>query len=400
MRYQNSYVPSGIEISKAIDSRMASLREMMGASKKEWNDWCWQIDNRIDTISRLGKIIDVNDEEKKAFEKIGKKFRWGISPYFAGLIDPSDRYCPIRAQSVPSIDELLDEEATVDPMGEATTSPVQAIIRRYPDRLIINVTNQCPMFCRHCQRRRLIGQRDIHTSDAKLQEAVDYIRESPEVRDILITGGDALMLDDDRLHWLLSQLDEIPTVEIKRLGSRSPVTLPYRITSQLCKMLSKHHPLYLNVQFNHPREITKESAKACDFLTRAGIQLGNQSVLLAGVNNHVVVQRKLCQTLLRIRVKPYYLFHCKKVKGISHFRTSVESGIEIIENLRGHTSGLAIPHFVVNAPEGLGKVALSPNYIVSSGKGYIIIRTWEMKTIRYINPTRKRAVKLPVNLEP
>jgi lysine 2,3-aminomutase len=396
MRKENSLVLSGLELSKTIASRIAGIRELMGASRTEWTDWRWQLEHRVTTVSRLSRIIEITDEERREFQRIGRKFRWGISPYYASLIDPSDRYCPIRAQSVPSIEEILDEEPTIDPMGEATTSPVPAVVRRYPDRLIINVTNQCPMFCRHCQRRRRIGQRDVHTSDAKLEEAIEYVRQSPEVRDVLLTGGDALMLEDDRLHWILSQLDEIPTVQIKRIGTRSPVTLPYRITPELCKMLSKHHPLFVNTQFNHPREITKESAKACDMLSRAGIPLGNQAVLLAGVNNHIAVQRKLCQTLLQIRVRPYYLFHCKAVKGISHFRTSVDAGIEIIENLRGHTSGLAIPHFVVNAPGGLGKVAVSPNYIVSSGKGYIIIRTWEMKTVRYENPIRKRVVKLPM----
>jgi len=298
-------------------------------------------------------------------------------------------------QSVPSIEELLDSEQTLDPMGEGSTSPIPGIVRRYPDRLIINVTNQCPMFCRHCQRRRRIGQKDLHTSDSKILEAIEYIKGSPEVRDVLITGGDPLMLDDDHLHWILEQIDDIPTVEIKRIGTRCPVTLPYRITPDLCRMLSKHHPLFVNTQFNHPREITRDAAKACDQLSKAGIPLGNQTVLLAGVNNHIVVQRKLNQSLLKIRVKPYYLFHCKTVKGISHFRTSVDAGIEIIENLRGHTSGLAIPHFVVNAPGGLGKVVLSPSYVVSSGKGYVIIRTWEMKTVRYENPTRKYVVKLP-----
>jgi glutamate 2,3-aminomutase len=395
MRLENSLVLTGIESAGRISSRIKDVRNLMGCSDSEWRDWHWQIDNRICTVSKLEKIIELTEDEKKAFRRISGKFRWAISPYYASLIDPTDRNCPIRMQSVPSIEELLDSEQTMDPMGEGTTSPIPGIVRRYPDRLIINVTNQCPMFCRHCQRRRRIGQRDLHTSDSKILEAIEYIRDSPEVRDVLITGGDPLMLDDDHLHWILEQIDDIPTVEMKRIGTRCPVTLPYRITPDLCRMLSKHHPLFVNTQFNHPREITRDAAKACDRLSRAGIPLGNQTVLLAGVNNHIVVQRKLNQSLLRIRVRPYYLFHCKTVKGISHFRTSVDAGIEIIENLRGHTSGIAIPHFVVNAPGGLGKVALSPNYVVSSGKGYIIIRTWEMKTIRYENPTRKYVVKLP-----
>jgi glutamate 2,3-aminomutase len=395
MRLENSLVLTGVENANRISSRIREIKSIIGCSDSEWRDWKWHIDNRIDTVSRLQKIIELTDDEKNAFRRLSGKFRWAISPYYASLIDPDDRNCPIRMQSVPSIEELLDSEQTTDPMGEGTTSPAPGITRRYPDRLIINVTNQCPMFCRHCQRRRRIGQRDLHTSDSKILEALEYIRSSPEIRDVLITGGDPLMLDDDHLNWLLAEIDDIHTVEIKRIGTRCPVTLPYRITPELCKMLSKHHPLFVNTQFNHPREITKDSAKACDRLTRSGIQMGNQAVLLAGVNNHVVVQRKLNQSLLRIRVRPYYLFHCKTVKGISHFRTSIDAGIEIIENLRGHTSGLAVPHFVVNAPGGLGKVALSPNYVVSSGKGYVIIRTWEMKTVRYENPIRKYVVKLP-----
>jgi glutamate 2,3-aminomutase len=395
MRLENSLVLTGIENARRISSRIRDVRNLMGCSDSEWKDWHWQIDNRICTVSKLEKIIELTEDEKKAFRRISGKFRWAISPYYASLIDPIDRNCPIRMQSVPSIEELLDSEQTTDPMGEGTTSPIPGIVRRYPDRLIINVTNQCPMFCRHCQRRRRIGQRDLHTSDSKILEAIEYIKGSPEVRDVLITGGDPLMLEDDHLHWILEQIDDIPTVEIKRIGTRCPVTLPCRITPDLCRMLSKHHPLFVNTQFNHPREITRDAAKACDRLSKTGIPLGNQTVLLAGVNNHIAVQRKLNQSLLRIRVKPYYLFHCKTVKGISHFRTSVDAGIEIIENLRGHTSGLAIPHFVVNAPGGLGKVVLSPSYVVSSGKGYVIIRTWEMKTVRYENPTRKYVVKLP-----
>jgi lysine 2,3-aminomutase len=395
MRLENSLVLTGIENARRISSRIKNVRNLMGCSDSEWRDWRWQIDNRICTVSKLEKIIELTEDEKKAFRRISGKFRWAISPYYASLIDPADRNCPIRMQGVPSIEELLDSEQTLDPMGEGSTSPIPGIVRRYPDRLIINVTNQCPMFCRHCQRRRRIGQRDLHTSDSKILEAIEYIKGSPEVRDVLITGGDPLMLEDDHLHWILEQIDDIPTVEIKRIGTRCPVTLPYRITPDLRRMLSKHHPLFVNTQFNHPREITRDAAKACNMLSKAGIPLGNQTVLLAGVNNHIVVQRKLNQSLLRIRVRPYYLFHCKTVKGISHFRTSVDAGIEIIENLRGHTSGIAIPHFVVNAPGGLGKVALSPNYVVSSGKGYIIIRTWEMKTVKYENPTRKYVVKLP-----
>lgn len=387
MLEENALVPSGLEMTKTIQARISHIRSVMGASLKDWNDWCWQIENRISNVTMLNKIMKLSNNEKKTFIRVGEEFRWATSPYFASLIDTKNPNCPIRAQCLPAIEELMDTNTSLDPMGEETTSPVPAIVRRYPDRLIINVTNECPSYCRHCQRRRRIGQKDHHTSDARIQEALDYIRDNPEIRDVLITGGDALMLDDDRLDWLLGQLDEISTVEIKRIGSRTISTLPYRITPALVKMLSKHHPLFINTQVNHPIEITREMAKATDLLTRVGIPLGNQAVLLAGVNDSVMVQRKLNQTLLKVRIRPYYLFHCKAVRGISHFRTSVDVGIEIMENLRGHTSGLAIPYYVVNSPGGLGKTPIAPDYIISRGKDHIVLRTWEWKAVEYKNPS-------------
>ena len=390
MRCENSQIPSGLELEKEISARMEIIRSELGASPSDWNDWLWHLDDRITDTITLSQILDISDAESEEIEKVGKTYRWAVSPYYASLIDTEDPCCPIRMQSVPIGEELFDEDSPIDPMDEMLTSPVSCVIQRYPDRLIINVTNQCAVFCRHCQRRRLIGQRDAQTSDKQIMDAMDYIRENPSIRDVLVTGGDALLLDDDRLDWILGQLDEIKTVEIKRLGTRTPVTLPCRITPELCEVLSRHGPLYLNTQFNHPREITREAAMACDRLSKAGIPLGNQSVLLAGVNDYYVIQRKLCQTLLRIKVKPYYLFHCKNVRGISHFRTSVELGMEIVERLRGHTSGLAVPNFVINSPGGLGKVALTPNYIMSRGEDFIILRTWEMKTTRYENPKKAR----------
>lgn len=387
MRQENNAVPTGFELAKTIEQRMEQLKSIFGISTKEWKDWKWQLNNRINSVSRLGEIIDLTVDEREDINRVGKLFRWSISPYFASLIDPDDSRCPIRMQSVPTNKELIDTGAELDPMNEEGTSPVSAVTRRYPDRIIMNVTNQCPMFCRHCQRRRRIGQRDLHTSDARIQEAIDYIKENSEIRDILVTGGDALTMSDDRLDWILGQLHDIPTVEIIRLGSRVPSTLPYRVTPDLCNMLSKYRPLFLNTQFNHPREITEDAAKACDSLSRAGVSLGNQSVLLAGVNNDIVRQRVLYQTLLRIGVRPYYLFHCKDVRGISHFRTSIDLGVEILENLRGFTSGMAIPQFIVNTPRGLGKVSLIPNYIHSVGKDHVMLRTWEKKKVKYPNPS-------------
>ncbi|MFY9425063.1 MAG: KamA family radical SAM protein, partial [Bacillota bacterium] len=264
-------------------------------------------------------------------------------------------------------------------------SPAPAITRRYPDRLIIKVTNQCPMYCRHCQRRRAIGEIDQHTPAEHLQEAIAYIRSNPEIRDVLITGGDALMLDDSTLDWLLTELDRISHVEIKRIGTRTLVTLPQRITDDLCRMLEKHHPLYINTQFNSPVEVTDEAAAAADRLTRAGIPLGNQAVLLKGINNNEHVMKKLNHELLKIRVRPYYIFHPKCVTGTTHFRCRVEEGLQIMENLRGYTSGLAVPTYIINAPGGLGKTPMLPEYLISWSNDSITLRTWENQVVRYPN---------------
>jgi lysine 2,3-aminomutase len=273
----------------------------------------------------------------------------------------------------------------MDPMAEEFTSPAPAITRRYPDRLIINVTNQCASFCRHCQRRRNIGEVDTETPRENLEAAIQYIAETEEIRDVLLTGGDALMLADETLDWLLTELDRIPHVEIKRLGSRVPITLPYRITPELCRMLSEHLPLYLNIQVNHPLEITPDAREALMALAKSGISLGNQAVLLKGINNDPLLMRKLNHELLKNMVKPYYLFHAKGVKGTSHFRTKVEEGIEIMEKLRGYTSGLAIPTYIVNAPGGYGKTPMLPQYLISMGTNKLLVRTWEKRIIEYEN---------------
>ncbi|MBC7344241.1 MAG: KamA family radical SAM protein, partial [Clostridia bacterium] len=259
------------------------------------------------------------------------------------------------------------------------------ITRRYPDRLIINATNSCPTYCRHCQRRRNIGQRDVARGKADLEAALDYVRKCSEIRDVLITGGDALLLSDRTLDWLLSELTAIPHVEIKRLGTRVPVTLPQRVTPELCRILEKYPPIYINTQFNHPAEITPESKEACDRLIRAGVVLGNQAVLLRGINNDPHVMKKLSHELLKIRVRPYYIFHAKPVKGTGHFVTRIEEGLEIMENLRGYTSGLAVPTYVLNVPLGLGKVPLSPQYLVVMKKDKVVLRTWENKIVEYPN---------------
>jgi len=375
-------IPSGREIAQEIAERQEKIRRYFGATQAEWQDWRWQLRHRVTSVDVLRELIPLTPEEEEAIRAVEKVYRWAVSPYYLSLMgDEPD--CPIRRQALPARAEIEDKLGTLDPMAEELTSPAPCITRRYPDRLIINVTNQCAMYCRHCQRRRNIGEVDRTRSQEELEAALDYIRSNPEIRDVLITGGDALMLNDQMLDWLLTELDRIPHVEIKRIGTRTPVTLPQRITPELCRILAKHPPIYLNTQFNHPREITEEAKEACDRLVQAGVVLGNQSVLLKGVNNHPFVMRKLNQELLRIRVRPYYLFHAKPVAGTTHFITSIKEGIEIMEQLRGYTSGLAIPTYIINAPQGYGKTPVLPQYVVSKGEGQVLLRTWEKRVLLY-----------------
>ncbi len=378
-------IPTGFTQWEKIRENQAKIRNLLGATEKEWRDWHWQIRNRVGDGETLSRILDVDSSKLEEIALTGSKFRWGAVPYYLSLIDPVDENDPIRLQSVPTVQEYYDCDGVMDPMDEEHTSPAPAITRRYPDRLIINVTNLCASYCRHCQRRRNIGEVDHQTPRKDLEAAVEYVADNPEIRDVLLTGGDALMLPDDTLDWILTELDKIPHVEIKRLGTRAPVTLPYRVTEDLCKVLSRHLPLYVNTHFNHPLEITPDAQEACFALARCGINLGNQAVLLKGINNDPQVMLKLNQELLRIMVRPYYIFHAKSVQGTNHFRTRVEEGIEIMEKMRGHTSGLAIPTFIVNAPHGYGKTPMLPQYLVSLGKDKIVIRTWENKIMEYDN---------------
>jgi lysine 2,3-aminomutase len=377
--------PTGYKEWEKIKSRQEHIKKVFGVSNKEWRDWKWQLRNRIQNVEQLEKFIQLSPEEKQEISLTGSKFRWAMVPYYLSLVDPVNPVDPVRMQSVPSAKEYFDDCGVLDPMAEEYTSPAPAITRRYPDRLIINVTNQCASYCRHCQRRRNIGEIDRHTPRKNLESAIKYIAENEEIRDVLITGGDALMLSEKTLDWILTELDNIPHVEIKRLGSRVPVTLPYRITDGLCGVLGRHLPLYINTQFNHPMEVTPDAGEACLKLAKCGIALGNQSVLLKGVNNDPFTMKILNQELLKIMVKPYLLFHAKGVKGTRHFRTKVEDGIEIMEQLRGYTSGLAIPTYIINAPHGYGKTPMFPEYLISMGKNKLLIRTWEKRVLEYEN---------------
>lgn len=378
-------IETGFNAAVQINNQKQKILKYLNATEEDWQDWHWQMDNRFQTAGDLAQIISLNELEIMEIEQVSSKFRWAVSPYFISLINPDNPECPIKKQAIPSILELQNDCGVDDPMNEENTSPAPCITRRYPDRLIMNMTNQCPMYCRHCQRRRNIGEVDASRSLLEVGAALKYIADNPEIRDVLITGGDAFMLEDDEIDWLLSRLRKIEHVEIVRFGTRTLSTLPQRVTPELCAILDKYPPIYVNSQFNHPREITPDVHKAAGMLLKAGIPLGNQSVLLRGVNNDPLIFRKLNQELLRARIKPYYLFHAKSVKGTSHFITKVETGLEIMEQLRGYTSGLAIPEYIVNAPGGFGKTPLMPEYIISSGSDYIMLRTWEGKVIKYHN---------------
>lgn len=379
-------IPFGMssERQKRYEEKKKRILSILNATEENWNDYKWQVNNRIADLETLLKIISLDEDDINAVKNVGKKYRWAISPYYLSLIDDTNKFDPIKLQSIPTKLELIDE-GKEDPMAEEFTNPAGAITRRYPDRLIINVTNECAMFCRHCQRRRNIGSSDNHTSKEELIESIEYIRSNPEIRDVLITGGDALTLSDETLDWLLGEIHAIPSVDFIRLGSRVIVTMPQRITDNLIDVLKKYPPIFINTQFNHPAEVTVEAKKACDKLSLAGIPLGNQSVLLNGINNDKYVMRLLNQELLKCRVRPYYIFHAKKVKGTLHFNTSIDDGIEIMEYLRGYTSGLAIPTYIINAPGGNGKTPIAPQYLISQGKNSIRIRTWENKIMDYPN---------------
>ncbi|PKM42001.1 MAG: glutamate 2,3-aminomutase [Firmicutes bacterium HGW-Firmicutes-8] len=373
-------IKTGFDMQDIINSNREKLLTLFNATEENWQDWRWQLANRINTPETLAKLLDLDSEQSATIRKVGLQYRWSISPYFASLMDPNAVNDPVMRQAVPSLEEL-DESGYDDPMAEEFTSPAPCITRRYPDRLIINVTNLCAMYCRHCQRRRNIGDVDRHQPDQSLLAALDYIRRNNEIRDVLITGGDALLLDDKKIDWLLTELDNIKHVEIKRFGTRTIVTLPQRITPELCAVLKKHPPVFINTQFNHPRKITPESKKACDMLVDAGVILGNQAVLLKGINNNPDIMKKLNHELLKIRVRPYYIFHAKPVKGTCHFITPIGEGIEIIKKLRGFTSGLAVPTYIINAPNGYGKIPIMPEYIVSHDSNSIVLRNWEGREI-------------------
>lgn len=356
-------------------------------TEEEWNDWQWQVRNRITDVETLGKVINLTEKEKSDINEVLKKFRMGITPYYASLMDPDDPNCPIRKQAVPTIMEThLSASDMEDPLHEDTDSPVPGLTHRYPDRVLFLITDQCSMYCRHCTRRRFAGQHDSGVPMDRIDKCIEYIRNTPQVRDVLLSGGDCLLVSDDKLEYIIKKLREIPHVEIVRLGSRTPVVMPQRITDDLVNMLKKYHPIWLNTHFNHPKEITPESMEACRKMADAGIPLGNQSVLLRGVNDCPNIMMNLVHGLVKMRVRPYYIYQCDLSMGIEHFRTKVSKGLEIMESLRGHTSGFAVPTFVVDAPGGGGKTPVMPQYLISASPTKVVLRNYEGVITTYTEP--------------
>lgn len=356
-------------------------------SDEQWNDWKWQVKNRIETLEQLKKYIPLKPDEEEGVKTSLSTLRMAITPYYLSLIDPDDPECPVRKQAIPTGLETHQSAADLlDPLHEDEDSPVPGLTHRYPDRVLFLITDMCSMYCRHCTRRRFAGQTDDESPSERIQKGIDYIARTPEVRDVLLSGGDALMVSDKMLESIIIRLRAIPHVEIIRIGSRTPVVCPQRITDDLVNMLKKYHPIWLNTHFNHPKEITPESTAACERMANAGIPLGNQSVLLRGVNDCVHVMKKLVHALVKIRVRPYYIYQCDLSMGLEHFRTPVSKGIEIIENLRGHTSGYAVPTFVVDAPGGGGKTPVMPTYIISQAPGKVVLRNFEGVITTYTEP--------------
>ncbi|MCC8023656.1 MAG: KamA family radical SAM protein [Clostridiales bacterium] len=354
----------------------AAILEDTGATEDDWNNWRWQMRHRIEDTDTLERICSFSPEERAIVEKVDKQYRWGITPYYAAMMDMEAENDPIRAMSLPTLAEL-NNEGERDPSGEEFTNPAGIVTRRYPDRLILNVTNACSRFCRHCQRRRRIAGEDFAAPWEEIEASIQYVRDNPEVRDVLITGGDPLTLPDETLERILKAVREIPHVEMIRIGTRTLVTMPQRITPELVDMMKKYHPVCVSTQFNPPREITPESRKACRLLRDNGFLMNNQMVLLKGVNDDEVAVRLLNQQMLMIGVRPYYIFHAKDVIGTLHFQTTIERGVEILEYLQGNTSGLCIPRYIYSAPAGLGKIPMAPNKVVEHTDTHMVLRTWE-----------------------
>lgn len=355
--------------------------------ESDWNNWVWQQQKRIKTLEQLEKVLNVTEDERQAYLQSHEQFNMGITPYYASLMDRDDPNCPIRLQSVPKLAELnILSTDLEDPLSEERDMPVPGITHRYPDRVLFYTTHNCPVYCRHCTRKRKVSDPTSAAGTAQLDIGLDYIAKHKEIRDVVISGGDPLSNSDERLEYILSRLRAMDHIEVFRLGTRNLVTLPQRVTDDFVKMLRKYHPVFVHTHYNHPKECTREAFDACARIADAGCVIHNQMVLLKGVNDDAKIVKELNHKLLMMRVRPYYIFQCDMSQGISHFRTPVEKGLEIIENLRGWTSGMAVPHYVIDAPGGGGKIPLLPQYVVKHEGKKWTLRNFKNEQFEYNEP--------------
>jgi lysine 2,3-aminomutase len=368
-------------------TRAFRRRHFPDVTNRDWNDWRWQTRHRIRTLAQLEKMLRLSDEEREALEQGGTMLPVGIAPYYMSLLDAEDALQPLRRTVVPTLNEFVRTEGEADdPLSEDSHSPVPGLVHRYPDRVLLLPLDFCSTYCRYCTRSRVVGHGELVPQESRLMAAFDYLRRTPQIRDVLISGGDALALGEDRLDWILRNLRAIPNIEFIRIGTKMPAVLPQRITRELCRVLRRYHPIWMSLHFIHPEECTPEAAQACARLADAGIPLGSQTVLLKGVNDSIETMRKLMHQLLLMRVRPYYLYQCDPISGSSHFRTPVSKGLEIIEGLRGHTTGYAVPTYVIDAPGGGGKIPLVPNSVVGRDGDWLLLRNHEGQEYRYHDP--------------
>ena len=390
---------SSVEVTARVDedggapARLKELKEFRTAGRgfwrdvpdADWNDWRWQLKHRITTLAQLERLMPaLTPEERAGTQLANTKLALGITPCFFNLIDPADEWCPIRRQVIPRIEETATASWEMsDPCGEDSHSPVPGLVHRYPDRVLFLVTDRCASYCRYCTRSRLVSNASGYDFHADFDRQIDYIARTTSIRDVLLSGGDPLLFSDEKLEFLLGRLRAIPHVEFLRIGTRIPIFLPQRITPKLCAMLRQFHPLFISIHSNHPRELTTEVRDALGRLADAGIPLGNQSVLLKHVNDDPLVMKALVQKLLLCRVKPYYVYQCDLIAGSSHLRTSVRKGLDVMQALRGHTTGYAVPQYVIDAPGGGGKVPVNPQYVLSRNRDRVVIRNFEGKVFEY-----------------
>ncbi len=392
--------PTREEERKVEDVKESIPSAWKGISEKEWNDWRWQLRHRVTKLEQLQEILQLIPEEIEGIKQSKGRLALAVTPYFVSIMDSSNPNCPIRRQAIPRIEEChLSKNDMVDPCGEDKNSPVSGLVHRYPDRVLLLVTDQCATYCRYCTRRRLVGSNERPITQGNFEEVLKYLRTHKKVRDVLLSGGDPLLLENERLEEILSRLRMIPHIELLRIGTRAPVTLPQRVTVGLVRMLKKYHPLMISIHFTHPKEITDAVRRACNELADAGIPLGSQTVLLKGINDKPYVMKKLVHELLKIRVRPYYIYQCDLAMGTEHFRTSVATGIQIIEKLRGHTTGYAIPTYVIDAPGGGGKIPVEPDYVISKEKGKLVLRNYEGQVFEYPEPNIIEFKKVKANGE-